>query len=141
VAILASGVLNVAHGLSSHATADYARVLTFCFCRYIIRAMNDDIVGRELPPSYQTIVRHDGKKVCPICYWPMADSWTAGCVPGNCSYRPTPGTPEWESIQRKSALRRDPHRRACRAGRWGPQGGEYQACGRGHSQVSRSISV
>ena len=37
---------------------------------------------------------------CPICEWPMAKSAHEGCVPGNCSYRPEHGTPEWNRVQR-----------------------------------------
>lgn len=45
--------------------------------------------------------------LCPICDWPMASSWEEGCVPGNCSYRPDYGTPEYSRIQkRREALAR-----------------------------------
>ena len=30
----------------------------------------------------------------------MAESADMGCVPGNCSYRPEQGSPEWYRIQR-----------------------------------------
>ncbi len=42
---------------------------------------------------------------CPICDFPMAESFYHGCVPGNCSYRPHVGTPEYYRIEaRKKAL-------------------------------------
>lgn len=36
---------------------------------------------------------------CAICDWPIAKSREEGCVPGDCSYRPDPGSPEWSRIQ------------------------------------------
>jgi hypothetical protein len=45
---------------------------------------------------------------CPICDWPMTDSVKEGCVPGNCSYRPEPGSESYRRIQeRRAQLRVD----------------------------------
>lgn len=35
---------------------------------------------------------------CPVCDWPYAASRDEGCVPGDCSYLPEPGTPEHARI-------------------------------------------
>ncbi len=37
---------------------------------------------------------------CPICEWPMSKDAASGCVPGNCSYRPEPGSEEHRRIER-----------------------------------------
>jgi len=37
---------------------------------------------------------------CRICDWPLAKSQAEGCIEGDCSYRPTPGTDEWKRCQR-----------------------------------------
>lgn len=43
---------------------------------------------------------------CPFCDWPMALKPKDGCVPGNCSFRPREGSPEWKHIQeRRAALK------------------------------------
>lgn len=36
---------------------------------------------------------------CYVCGWPLAESRKQGCVAGDCSYRPTPGTPEHDRIK------------------------------------------
>lgn len=36
---------------------------------------------------------------CPVCLFPLADKLEDGCVPGNCSYRPPEGSPEYYRIQ------------------------------------------
>ena len=36
---------------------------------------------------------------CPVCDWPLAANIEGGCVPGNCSYRPRPGTDEYRRIK------------------------------------------
>jgi len=36
---------------------------------------------------------------CSVCGWPMAATVQEGCVPGNCSYRPEQGSPEWQRIR------------------------------------------
>jgi hypothetical protein len=36
---------------------------------------------------------------CVVCGWPLAESRKQGCVAGDCSYRPTPGTPEHDRIK------------------------------------------
>lgn len=38
---------------------------------------------------------------CPICDWPMAESRDKGCMPGDCSYRPDQGSPEWYRTQQR----------------------------------------
>lgn len=38
---------------------------------------------------------------CVICEWPLAESRDKGCVPGDCSYRPREGSPEWIRIQER----------------------------------------
>lgn len=45
------------------------------------------------------------KSRCQICDWPLAASRDEGCVEGDCSYRPTPGSPEYYRIEaRRRAL-------------------------------------
>lgn len=47
----------------------------------------------------------DGR--CEVCGWTLAETWEKGCVPGNCSFRPEHGSPEWRRIQnRREALAR-----------------------------------
>ena len=41
---------------------------------------------------------------CPICGWPMAKIAAEGCIPGNCSYRPESGSPEWYRIQKHKEI-------------------------------------
>jgi len=36
---------------------------------------------------------------CDICDWTLAESRDKGCVPGDCSYRPEQGSPEWYRIK------------------------------------------
>lgn len=48
---------------------------------------------------------------CQVCSWPLAESVEAGCVPGNCSYRPEQGTAEHRRIRARResiAAGRDP---------------------------------
>lgn len=46
---------------------------------------------------------------CEICGWPLEDSIEKGCVPGNCSYRPDPGSEEYARIQRnRERLKTEP---------------------------------
>lgn len=40
---------------------------------------------------------------CEVCDWPLADDVKRGCVPGNCSYRPDPGSEEYRRIQERRA--------------------------------------
>lgn len=40
---------------------------------------------------------------CPVCDWPMAELGKTGCVPGNCSYRPDPESPEGKRVARRRA--------------------------------------
>lgn len=40
---------------------------------------------------------------CEICGWPFAASRELGCAPGDCSYRPDNGSPEWHRIQERRA--------------------------------------
>lgn len=45
---------------------------------------------------------------CEVCDWPLAFDLSKGCVPGNCSYRPKPNSPEWERIkERRTALAKE----------------------------------
>lgn len=48
-----------------------------------------------------TFMNNDEPKRCEICGWTLAKSVDDGCVPGNCSYRPEPGTDEYERIQKR----------------------------------------
>lgn len=41
---------------------------------------------------------------CPVCDWPLAESQEKGCIPGDCSYRPEPGTPEYTRISKRRAM-------------------------------------
>ena len=36
---------------------------------------------------------------CEICGWPLGKSLEDGCIPGNCSYRPGYGSPEYYRIK------------------------------------------
>lgn len=55
------------------------------------------VVGSaEQPPSY-------GPGRCEICGWPLATDRNHGCVPGDCSYRPTQGSEEWRRIKARRA--------------------------------------
>jgi len=36
---------------------------------------------------------------CDVCDWTLAESRDKGCVPGDCSYRPEQGSPEWYRIK------------------------------------------
>ena len=38
---------------------------------------------------------------CPICDWPIKKTIQEGCVPGNCSFRPAEGSPEYYRIQER----------------------------------------
>ena len=38
---------------------------------------------------------------CPICDWPIKKTIQEGCVPGNCSFRPAEGRPEYYRIQER----------------------------------------
>ncbi len=41
---------------------------------------------------------------CEVCGYALAASLEDGCVPGNCSYRPTIGTAEYHRIMRKRTI-------------------------------------
>jgi hypothetical protein len=40
---------------------------------------------------------------CEVCDWPLASCMAQGCVPGNCSYRPPPGSPDHDRIVARRA--------------------------------------
>lgn len=41
--------------------------------------------------------------VCAVCDWPLAADAKSGCVPGNCCYRPDPGSDEGRKIAQRRA--------------------------------------
>lgn len=44
---------------------------------------------------------------CVLCGWPLADSEDKGCVVGNCSFRPGPGSFDYDRKQTKIAALRE----------------------------------
>ena len=65
---------------------------------------------------------------CYACGWPLAPSRDEGCVPGDCSYRPSPAAPDyWQWRRRMEEMQRaanngsqpsDEHRPLCVHGRF-----------------------
>lgn len=82
----------ILHAVNSHAA----------LCRAVIergeevtalRARVAELEGRGAKPWQP----REGR--CDICDWTLAESRDKGCVPGDCSYRPTEGTDEWLRIK------------------------------------------
>ncbi|HEY7767369.1 hypothetical protein [Longimicrobium sp.] len=51
----------------------------------------------------RTIIPGSEADRCPVCGWTLAATRSEGCVPGDCSYRPAEGTPEWNRVQANRA--------------------------------------
>jgi hypothetical protein len=54
------------------------------------------------PSRLEQIGKEHGR--CEVCGWTLAKTREDGCAPGDCSYRPEEGSPEWHRIQ----ARREP---------------------------------
>jgi hypothetical protein len=63
-----------------------------------------DAIELVLAPGVLALKRPEPPARCPICDWPLADNADAGCVPGNCSYRPHEGSPEYHRIRLRKAF-------------------------------------
>lgn len=57
------------------------------------------VVGVNLGSPVQHAAGIPERGKCPVCDWPMAATVEDGCVPGNCSYRPTEGSDEHRRIR------------------------------------------
>lgn len=44
------------------------------------------------------------RRRCMCCGWPLAGSEAHGCVQGNCAYRPTADTPDYERWKTRMQL-------------------------------------
>lgn len=96
-------------------TADSRAAMRFA------RRQDAEAACRHLAPSGAIPVEHawvshrpagaqpSGPDRCEVCDWPLAESRDKGCVPGDCSYRPEEGSPEWYRIRaRREALKAQP---------------------------------
>jgi len=75
-------------------------------------------VGHSCPcaPCTAWLKRHEpappaeekaGADRCEVCGWPLKATMEDGCTPGNCSYRPRAGTPEYDRTRaRREELRK-----------------------------------
>lgn len=62
--------------------------------------------GHIEPVAGSGVVEEGGGRkpgVCERCGWTLCDSRDQGCVPGDCSYRPHDGTPEYQRMKERDA--------------------------------------
>jgi len=71
----------------------------------LVEALTREVFLRGRLAALEELVRDASAGCCMTCSWPLAKEPEDGCVPGNCSYRPSPECHDYQRVvARREAL-------------------------------------